>query len=245
MNSRYQDIFDLAREAISYADIKISEIAPRNSNIQEMIVGAMLPRLFSSFQACIILGERGLSAETLLLARKVLEATFRIVAISKNAEVAELYAASDEAIRCQILKKLSNLQTVERSDHEQSEIEELKEEVQKNVRDRSIQDISTKRYAEYAGMADDYNTAYAFFSQSAHLNPRDIEELIEINDAGEAKSIKYGPSEENIPEALSTAVLHLVNSLSSALELFNVRERSGIKVLERKILRLPYWNRIK
>lgn len=242
MNERYHSLFSLAREAVNYSNGKTSEIRPSKNNLQEILVAALLTRLLSALQACVILAERGLSPETMLLSRQVLETTFKLIAIAKSKETADLYAKSDDPIRARILKKLSETKAIERTPDQTSEILTLRDATRLKVDAEGTREINTAEFAKLAGLLDDYHTTYAYFSQSIHVNPKSLEESLEFDASGELNSIKYGPSERDIPDALASSVGYLLACLRHTFELFKIQESSGISVLERKYRNLPNWS---
>jgi hypothetical protein len=160
---------------------------------------------------------------------------FRVVAIADSEEVASKYIESDEISRRDILKKLQSLTTVH---HDAATLNVMKErhaEVYEKVRSEGIQRISSKRYAEWANLPDYYNTAYAYFSQAAHADVRELEDLIEKDADDEPVAIRYGPDQEDVVTVLDTASEAVVKSLAAAYKLLEGGSPVGLRVIQRKL----------
>lgn len=235
IRKQHRTAFTLAEELNAYANWKLLETSASKSSLQQGLVACLLPRLLSAFQGCVLMAERGMSAEATLLARKVLEVTFRIVAIAKSEDVARAYVRSHEVARRDILKKLKSLTTVRHPLETGKSIDELHAEADFKVREERLQALTTKDYAQEAGLLDYYNTAYAYFSQSAHANVRDIEDLLDKDGDGEPVSIRYGPVLDDASNILSTAIESVIFSLEPAFDLLSREHPLGLKILRRKM----------
>ena len=235
IRSRHKDAFKLAEEINTYANWKLQDTTAKRSNRQQVLMAALLPRLLTAFQGCVLLAERGLRVEAMILARKVLDGTFRIVAIGRADETAKRYIESDEISRRDVLKKLQSLSTVKHDSTTTADIQNRHKEVDARVRSEGIRSTSSKDYAELAGMLDYYNTAYAYFSQSAHANLRELEDVIETDDDNDPVAVKYGPSDEDISLVLNTASEAVVISLGAVFDLFAGQPPVGLRVLQRKV----------
>jgi hypothetical protein len=235
---RHQGAFSLAEELNSYANSKLHDIEAKKSIPQQFLIAALIPRLLTAFQGCVLMAERGLSAEATLLARKVLEVTFRIVAISKSPDLAAKYIQSDEVNRRDLLGKLRSLESVRHPADTTNSLDDLHAEVSAKVKTEGIHSPTTRDYAEQANLLDYYNTAYAYFSQSVHANVRDLEELLDTNEEGDLEAIRYGPDPDNVGNILSTAVESVVLSLEAVFRLFSGEMPVGLRHVRRKMEKL-------
>lgn len=230
--------FELADEVNTFAHLKLASVSVKRSELQQVLIAALIPRLLTAFQACILTSERGMEAEATLLARKAIELTFRIVAVAKSKELAESYVKADQISRRNVLKKLKSLSTTLLSSEMQESIELLHAEVTGSISQRGLRDVSTKDFAEAAGLLDYYNTAYAYFSQSAHASVRDLESLFDKDANGEIEAIRYGPDGDFQTSVLSTAIEAMVMSLEAAFELIEKTVPEDIRVIRHKMERL-------
>jgi len=185
---QHESAFALAYEVVRYANWKLQDGVIHKSSVQQLLMATLLPRSVTAFQACVICSERGLEAEAMLLARKVIEVMFRVVAVSKSPDLAERYVRADEINRRDSLKKLQSLETIKHPPEKLQSIEEMHKAAAEKIRAEQIESVSTKQFAEHAGLLDWYNTAYAFFSSSAHANVRDLDQLFDKDERGEVEA---------------------------------------------------------
>ena len=236
IRSRHKLAFELAEEVNTYANWKLQDTTAKSSNRQQVLMAALLPRLLTAFQGCVLLAERGLRIESMILARKVLDVTFRVVAIGRADEIAKRYIESDEISRRDVLKKLQSLSTVKHDSKTTADIQDRRKEVDARVRSEGLRNIPSKEYADLAGMLDYYNTAYAYFSQSTHANLRELEDVIETDEDNDPVAVKYGPSDEDISLVLNTASEAVIISLGAVFELFAGQSPVGLRVIKRKLV---------
>jgi len=214
--NRHRRAIKLAEAVNVFANGFVFATEVRESDRQQVLVSSMLPRLLTAFQACILTGERGLSSEATLLSRKVLEVTFRIVAIARSDDVAAKYMQADDLNRRKLFQKLMLLRTFKRTTEETKQIELFHADAASIVEAGGIKELSIHWYAEQAGMLDFYNTAYAYFSQSAHTTIRDLEALVDKDAEGEVEALRYGPDPAGLSDLLCSAVEFVLISLEAA-----------------------------
>jgi hypothetical protein len=224
----HQHAFALAEDLNYFANGQLFATTVKKGDRQQVVVSSLLPRLLTAFQGGLLLAERGLSAELKLLTRKVLEVTFRIAAIARDADVAEKYIQSDEMNRKKLLSKLRRLRTVTHTTEELATIDQLETEVKAAVQAAQIKELSIEWYAEKAGMSDFYNSVYAYLSQSAHANVRDLDALVERDVHGEPEAFRYGPDPDGTSDILCTAIEVVVIALDAAANILPNFDRNKI-----------------
>lgn len=232
VRAEHRDAFQLAEDLNTFANRQVFATTVTKTDLQQVMVSSLLPRLLTAFQGSILMAERGLSAELKLLTRKVLEVTFRIVVIAQDATIAEKYLKSDEINRKKYLNKLRLLQTVKHTPEEVKTIDQLHAEVSATIQTEQIKELTLQWYAEKAGMLDFYNTAYAYLSESAHTNVRDLDALVEKDADGEPEALRYGPDPEGMSDVLCTGIELVVMALeasSMALPGFDNRGIEGMR----------------
>lgn len=232
---RHQRAIELAGAVNTFGNAFIFATEVRKLDKQQVLVSSMLPRLMTAFQACIIVGERGLISEATLLARKALEVTFRIVAISRSEEVADKYIQADELNRRKLLDKLRALRTVTRALEEMHKLDKLHADATSIVKAEWIRELSVQWYAEQAGMLDFYNTAYAYFSQSAHTTVRDLEVLVEKDAEGEIEGLRYGPDPEGLSDLLCSSIEFVLVGLEEAFSVLPRGDTPGLLELRERM----------
>ena len=231
----HQHAFQLAEDLNLFANGQLFRTTAKKGDRQQVVVSSLLPRLLTAFQGGLLLAERGLSAELKLLTRKILEVTFRIVAIARDADAAEKYIQSDEINRKKLLSKFRRLRTVTHTKEELEAIDRLEAEVRANVQADQIKDLTIEWYAETAGMIDFYTSVYAYLSQSAHANVRDLDTLVEKDAHGEPEAFRYGPDPDETSEVLCTAIELVVIALDAAANVLPNFDREKIAEFQQRM----------
>jgi hypothetical protein len=149
--------------------------------------------------------------------------------------MAERYVKADEVSRRNVLKKLQSLTTIRHSAATQESIDRLHSEVADRVNQEGLRDVSTKDFAEAAGLLDYYNTAYAYFSQSAHANVRDLEALLDKDLHGDLVAVRYGPEGDFQTNVLATSIESVIIALEAAFDLIEKAAPIGTRVIRRKM----------
>ena len=67
--------------------------------------------------------------------------------------------------------------------------------------------------AEAAELSSYYDTIYHLLSGSIHINPRDLEQYLELNTDCEISEIKWGPDVDDIEVVLFSAVETMIFSI--------------------------------
>ncbi|MEO3691628.1 DUF5677 domain-containing protein [Roseateles paludis] len=232
---KHMSTIGLCRELNVCANRLIFSTTIRSSDIQQVLIAALLPRLLTAFQGAVLTGQIGLASEAKLLVRKVLEVTFRIVAVSKSVEVANRYVQSDECHRRKFLNKLSALKSVELSALEMEQVTRLKQEVNDAIAEKGIREIGTQWFAEQAELMDLYNTAYALLSEAAHANVRDIGEVLIQADASDVDHLRYGPDDDGLSDVPCTAIEATLISLEAAFQTLPIVDSMCLQQVRRRM----------
>lgn len=233
----HQPTFEFAEALNVFANHQIFSAEIKKWDLQQVLVSSLLPRLLTAFQGSVIVAERGLSAEAKLLARKVLEVTFRVTAIARSRDVADEYLRSDETNRLKFLNKLRLLQSVKHTPEEIAKIDELHAEVSATIVAKGIKEKSIYWYAEKAGLLDYYNTAYALLSESAHANIRDLYPLLETDADGDIEALRYGPDAE-VGDILCIGIESVILALEAAFSLLANGDSTSLESMRTKMLSL-------
>lgn len=187
-----------------------------SDDARELLLATLLRRALTSFQASVILCERGLPLETQVILRAILEITFKIVAIAKDEEVSQLYIGEgviNRRKKYQKLQKLSSTALDVDMDAMRAAHNELKEEIQS----KGISELTTLQFATRAGLADFYHSAYSVLSDAVHSSVNTLDSALDLDDSGELVGLKYGFSDENLDHHVFTACEALILSLHAAL----------------------------
>lgn len=197
---------ELAHEALF--DAKVTK-----TDLQQLLLASLQHKALTSFQAVVLLGERGLPSETRVVLRTLLEVTFRIVAIAKDKNVGRAYVLEDELHRKKFINKYKMLSDEIRNKVTEEVLSDLKSTIEQNIKDKDIKELKTQWFAQRADMMDFYNTAYAVLSDSVHVNVRNLESALQLDESGDIVRLNYGPNDEDLDTHLLTASEALLISL--------------------------------
>lgn len=206
-------------------------------DLQQVLLASLEHRALTSYQAVVLLLERGLPAEAQVVLRTLLEVTFRIVAISKDKEVGTAYAREDELHRRKYINKYRLLGDDVRIRTSEAEMNELKAVIDKKIEDLAIKSLSTQWFAQRAGMEDFYHSAYSVLSGSVHVNSRTLESALNLGENEELVSLKYGPSDEDLDDLIYTAIEALCLSLRGVHAVIDTEFAGEIEQLHEELKR--------
>lgn len=192
------------------------------SVLKHVLLAALLQRAMKSFQASVILFERGLPEEGQVSLRTLLEITFKTVAIAKNKDVAEAFLNEDIVNRKKFINKYNSLSSV--AQDSKAQLDAVLLEVKEQIIRTDAQELKTQWFAEKAGLLDLYKSAYSVLSSTVHVNIRTLENVLEVDSEGMLSSMKYGYSDEGINENLLTASECLLLTLKAAFSLGDIPE---------------------
>lgn len=224
VRSREPEWFALADNVAEYAGELISHLQiPHGSQIL-LLVAVLCRRVAGAFEAVIVLSERGMSTEGMASRRSLMEALFVLGAIVNKPELVDVYLKNDEHRRRGIYKNIQKLNPEIRN----SLAPELTAEaIDKALIDlelaaKAVKYMSPKKYAEAAGLEDQYLTDYAFLSEAAHHVAKDLERNIAVNQEGDVDGMYWGP-EPDLPSVLLVpAIEHMLMAASATETIFNM-----------------------
>mgnify|MGYP000197400956 CR=1 FL=1 len=210
--------FSLAEKLNELAHQEMFETEVTSSNAQQLLIACLLHRALTTFQGVIVLTERGMPAEATTLLRTLLEVMFRLVAIAKDSEVGRTYILQDEFHRKKFINKFKLLSEPVRSAATQPshDHDSLLTDINHKIAEHGVSERSTLWFAEQAGLADFYHSAYSVLSGAVHANVRDIESALVVDENGNVTAFDYGPSDAGIDEILLTAIESLIFCLRGA-----------------------------
>lgn len=188
----------------------------RQRDAQHVLLATLLQRALTSFQATVILLERGLSQEAKVTLRTLLEVTFKTVAIAKHQEIAEAFILEDETQRRKFIRKYRALSPELQNAKAKAELDSLLDACETKIAENGIQELKTQWFAKKAGLLDFYNTAYAVLSTEVHVNVRTLEGALNIDKDGNLVGLKYGFSDEDLDNHVLTACEALIFSLRAS-----------------------------
>jgi hypothetical protein len=238
IRSRRGRSFRLAERVNVFGNAFLFSTQVKRHNVQQAVVSTLLPRVLSALQGCVVVSERGLLSEAVLLARKVLEVTFRLVAVAKSQDVATKYVQLHDLNRLRLLEKLKQLKCVRFTPEERLMLDDAKAKSADAAKVAGLKALSTKWFAEEAGMLDFYNSLYAFWSQSAHATIGDLNDLVETRQDGSIDHFRYGPETDGLDHLLCSVIECVLIALEASFGVLPGGRQGELQVLRDEMLAL-------
>lgn len=213
VNRAHHQLLDYARELNEVAHRALFCVKITRTDLQHILLAALLQRGMKAFQAAIILVERGLVEEAEVALRTLLEVTFKTVAVAKSPEVALAFVAEDETHRRKFIKKYKLLSAASQDPTRLDDLEKLLAETTARIRQIGATELKIRWFAEKAELLDLYNSAYTILSATAHVGVRTLENSLEIGADDLVVSMTYGFSDSGIEATVLTACETLLITL--------------------------------
>lgn len=230
--NRYASKLELAMAVNRCAHRLLFSIEMTSDELKDLLISTLLARQTSTFQAFIILAQKGLIAQAAVLIRTLAESMFLVGAIRKKEDFAEKWILSDEISRKKNLVRLNDDRR-RRGEPPDETAAALIAELEKKIRDRNIEKFSTERIAELAGLESYYDTVYGFFSMAVHSSSRSLDSALHTDHAGNVALVHYGPIIDGFDMHLDYAIdmtLYVLHEISVHFS----KDPSQIEILQQR-----------
>lgn len=219
-------IFQLCETLNRYSHSIMWKIKVTNEYLPKILSACAYVRVMSNFQSIIILAEYGLINEAKIILRSLVEGMVLMVAITKEKEYSQKIVEQDilerektcKAIRRNIITGIHKLKEPT-LDEIEKQIEELKIE----IKEKGIKKIYKRDLSIAAGLESYYDTIYHLLSGTVHINPRDLEQYLDLTEERKIREIKWGPEIEEIEDILLSAMEIMVSVLESISNMFEIK----------------------
>jgi hypothetical protein len=228
--------FSLCEEINEFSHATMLSMTIHNEDLIELISVSLFVRGMSNFQGSIIMAERGMVNESKALLRCLLECMFSIVAVEKDRNVLNQFVLEDLHQRKDYLKAYKRNQSaaVPQEGPPREELDKLLHNIEKEIEEKNIRKMQKRELAEKAGLVAIYDSAYKLLSGTIHVNARDLEQYLELNEDGEVKRILWGPDVKEIDLLLFTAAESMLYILKSVSGIFQISyDETWDKIIEK------------
>jgi hypothetical protein len=223
--------FNLIEKLNDLANRSLFDATVNTDDAQELLLATLLKRALTTYQATVILGERGLPQEAQVMLRTLLEVTFKVAAIAKDPKYAIEYIRTGIANRENLLKKFNKLSPTPDRVAAQEDNASLLDSMTKMIKEQKIADGKVEKYAEAGGLSDLYYSAYTVLSQHVHVNVGTLEDTLDLDDEGNLVGMKYGFSDENLDHHLLAAAEALIITLRATFSVVSVSTADEIHAI--------------
>jgi len=218
--------FNLCKEINRFSHTTMFKMIVHNKCKLELMVALLYIRSMSNFQGVIIMAERGMVNEAKTLLRCLMECGFAVVAIDKDKTIVDRLILDDRIQQLEKLKaikrNIENGVPLPKDAFSIDEIKTLIRNVKSEIKKSNIKKFTTRDLAKIAGLIKTYDSAYKVLSSTIHVNVRDLEQYLELNEKGEIKQLLSGPDVKEIGMILLAASEIILTMLESISNIFSL-----------------------
>ena len=234
IRSTYSDLFNLCYDLNKLCHETLFKIDAHSEEAQELLIATLYLRIKSSFQAVVILSERGMIPQAKVVLRSILEALFTLCALSKKAELCDIYMQADQIKKLKQINKFRMLKSGLPEKAKESEILKLQQELKDDIEKRKIKSFSAEQWAKEAELHDIYLSAYTVLCDPVHTSVKELEKYLVLDD-DEIKELKWGPDTDDLEIVLSANIEFMLVSLKATCGLFKIGEEKTINNLHDRL----------
>ena len=203
----FADIFGLAKEC-SRTAMQLAALLPALQGKKEVVAGTFFARAVAEFQGAVILCERGLSVESMVLGRSIIETVFAMAAVALDRISPEQLADNDFANRTKIGR--SFLPVAKRF----GRLDKTKKLEAFIAEHGTAESIAFERMANLAGLEDLYRLYRHLSHFAAHpsVTAASVHYVTAPDGTGH---VSLRPDFRDLPKALTTACRAIIIACAS------------------------------
>lgn len=220
--NEFASLFKLVRDANIFFQECSFIVKVDISKIHLLCLAALYLRSLSTYQSIFILSKKGMTGESKVLLRSLIEIQYIILAIEKNNEIANEYLGQEVIEFEKIFKNSIQWQEKLQKTISLKEIEEKLSELKSIKRINKINKITIKQFAQKAGMLLDYETSYSLLCLTSHSNIFEIKKHFVYDSNGVLSSFNWGPNINDISSVLISSTETMFRILNSIRESFDL-----------------------
>jgi len=239
------DWFALA-EDINRASVAILvTLAPSSGSDRELGAAAMFARALQSFEAVVLLTERGMLADAGALARNIVESAIYLGGLAMVADFPQKMAASNNAHFASMAAALATHLEVDRRDPEAAaDMRALVEDVK--AKGYVLKDIKLLQLAKEVGLDPLYQVVYRKLSgDSAHASLESMNRHLVRNATGRVEKLRFSPQRGGLEHIFSAAIAAILGAMEVLYLIFpqdNIRQTVDVHNIRHHALSLPREN---
>ncbi|MFX1803094.1 DUF5677 domain-containing protein [Paraburkholderia sp. A1RO-5] len=201
--------------------------AATDSN-QQVVAAALYGRALTSYQAALLLAERGMIADARTVVRAVAETVIVLSAVAKDAGVCDLLIGRHvwHHVKMRRAWLHDSQATAQMSPAETAAVKETLAELEVQFpqgKTLTRDPVAVAVLAEKAGVMALYNTVFRSTSgDAAHTSLDALNRQIRVDANGDIAGMKFGPSGDDLPVTLSDAISVLGFALHAVADLFQI-----------------------
>ncbi len=193
---------------------------------REMLVAVSFIRALEHYQAAVLLLAAGLVAPAKVAIRAALEAVFTTRAIARDEAALKAFVMNDLLQRRKLVRKVQQHEHTNLLEFRGALTADFVRQLEAEIQKTGVKPQTTEELSKVAGMHDWYTTAYAMLSQATHTAVRELECYLAFDGDGNARSVEYAPSLEDISWLLLTAAHCILLGGDAVAETFGLQYES-------------------
>jgi hypothetical protein len=235
-NAKYGGLISICMELNRLTQRFQYSLAIHNEHLPEIMGSILFSRVLSTYQAALLLSQKGMKHQVQMLIRCMLEPFFPLVAISKGLNFVNAFVLSEEHERLKGINKLIRYKERNKDSDGLQELKDLAKASRLKICAEEIKPISVYDCAQKAGLQDYYDTLYSFMSNTLHASPRSLEEAIEMDrERVSIKEIKNEPDLDSFDVHLSTLADLLLKAVSATAVVFTIDEPEFVQDISNRL----------
>ena len=239
LENKFKDIFKECYRVNEFAQNVKFNFEINKQNAQEVYAVCCFIKILNGFQASIILLRYGLTIESNLILRCLLETFIILKNICETEGFVKDYIQSDAISRLRSMNVSANSKEEKFQDLKNYATKERIEELKNEIKRKNIKNLNSAELAEKVGLKDFYDKIYRLLSEiSVHATPRAMEEYLITDKNQNITSFHLSPMEEDISTVLITEAEILLLTLKLILRVFNIKKLDNVETFEKKLKKL-------
>jgi hypothetical protein len=216
---QYKKNFDLCYEVSSFAEKVKYEFHIHPDNGQEVITACLFIRLLETYQAAIVLIERGFDSQVKAMIRMLLETLMVLKICCDDEKYIREYVRTDEKNRQKIMNIALKYEDNLFSEVRNYATQEIKADLDNTIKTEGITDLVWERIAAKADMSRDYDSVYRYMSMCMHTTPRELETYLDLDSDNDIASLNHLPRNSETKEHLMTVCDYMCRGVVQLLAL--------------------------
>lgn len=235
---RFKDLFDLAEDAnrVCVAALRRAKLADIENS--KFVVYLLAIRVVESFEAVVLLMERGMLAQAKMVIRPLLEAMFSLGAIQKDEALVKKYFDTQNKAHFDLLKSTTRWKDpILRALSHEHGFEKKYINKKKELNESPPEALRPHEWAEAAGYEDLYHVYYVYYASFTHSNLSALEDHID-RDKEDKVEASFGPSIQGFYDILRNATAFTLVSIMHMCSAFKIDIDADAKRVHEEICRL-------
>lgn len=232
---KFIELFTVAEDLNRVALAKLSEAKLADIDDGHFVLYLLAIRIIESYEAIIILMERGMLTPAKLIVRPMLEALFTLAALGKNKELITKYfdtqsKAHFELLRSSTMWRNEDLKKAFKESKLEAKYIEKKKELKENPPD-TLSPIGWAKEAEYE---DFYHFYYVYYASFTHSNRSSLEDHMERSGEDYVEA-SFGPTSTGFHDLLKDAIAFTLLSIMHFCSAFQIEIDSDAVRIEKSL----------